>query len=172
MKTKTNHRAQWTKQGIPEVECLSKMCVWWVRMHMTQDRQETLCHVRYSEKQCKKLEKWGLYSRKPLGIVLSHIQSRRTTGKLEDLFSRKLLLEVSTNVLQGWILGVRESSMFNKILLDVPNLSRPGFLEVIVFPLPAILLLPSAVEEVPRLALLTRHTHVPYSNTSLTLATI
>ena len=94
-----------------------------------------------------------MYSRKPLGIVLPHIQSRRTTGKLGDLFSRKLLLEVSTNVLQGWILGVRESSMFNKILLDVPNLSRPGFLEVIVLPLPAILLLPSAVEEVPRLAL-------------------
>ena len=99
-------------------------------------------------------------------------QDRQETGNLGDLFIRKLLLEVSMNVLQGRILGVRESSMFNKILLDVPNLSRPGFLEVIVLPLPAILLLPSAIEEVPHLALLTRHTHVPYSNTSLTLAKI
>ena len=96
--------------------------------------------------------------------VLPHVESNRPTGNLGDFFTRKLLLEVSVNFLQSGILCVRESSMFNKMFLDVPNLSRPGLFEVIMLPLPTILLLPTAIEEIPKSALLTGNTDVPYSN--------
>ena len=104
--------------------------------------------------------------------MLPQVQNNSTMGNLGDFFIRKLLLEVRMNVLQGRILRVREPSVFNKMFLDVPNLSRPGLLEVIMFPLSTVLLLTSAIEEVSLFALLTRNTHVPYSNTSKTFPEI
>ena len=120
--TKSHHRADEARQGIPG-ECSGWKNWVWERSH---NDTRSAGNIVSSE------VLWKLIWKSNEGKVC--ILRESAVSNLGDFFTRKLLLEVSTNVLQGGMLCARESSIFNKMFLDVPNLSRPGFLEVIVFP--------------------------------------
>ena len=143
----TYHTIGSERKGIT-LRCRSKQKKHGVR-NLTQWR--TVSSV-VTQKRCdKKIDGVvRLQLRKTLRVLLPQVQSSDTPGNFGDFFIRKLFLEVRVNVLHGWILGSGQPSMGNQMLLDMPNLRWPGFLEVIMFPkLPGVLLLWTCGSTIP-----------------------